>query len=133
MHRVRALLRQVHVVVVRADVVGVAEDDHGLFFATKRLGDLVELRHGPGLQVPFSRREKYLSLQRDHHPAIVVLDGSDLGVRVARVFELRTYHTPEGKLDALYSRFKNHRNRYFTSRISRCVWQRRQAWRGRAH
>ncbi len=31
-----------------------------------------------------------------------------------RVFELRTYHTPEGKLDALHARFKDHTMALFT-------------------
>jgi len=30
-----------------------------------------------------------------------------------RVFELRTYHTPPGKLDALNARFRNHTNKLF--------------------
>lgn len=31
----------------------------------------------------------------------------------ARVYELRTYHTNEGKLEALHTRFRNHTNELF--------------------
>ncbi len=31
----------------------------------------------------------------------------------AKVYELRTYHTHEGKLDALHARFKNHTHKIF--------------------
>ena len=31
----------------------------------------------------------------------------------ARVYELRTYHTNDGKLDALHNRFSNHTNQLF--------------------
>ena len=33
---------------------------------------------------------------------------SGTGANTARVFELRTYHTPDGKLDNLLARFRDH-------------------------
>lgn len=45
----------------------------------------------------------------DYSPAVVVeKSGSE------RVFELRTYTTPEGKLDALHNRFRNHTMKLFS-------------------
>jgi len=42
------------------------------------------------------------------------MDGADAApAEGARVYELRTYTTNEGKLDALHDRFSNHTNRLF--------------------
>src|SRR5262249_6796975 len=51
-HRLRALLRQVHVHVAGPDAVGEPEDRHRLLLAAQRVGDLVELRHRARLQLP---------------------------------------------------------------------------------
>jgi len=39
----------------------------------------------------------------------------------SRVFELRTYHTPSGKLDALHARFRDHTNTLFERHGMRVV------------
>lgn len=39
-----------------------------------------------------------------------------------RVFELRTYTVPEGKLDALHARFRNHTPRFFQRHGMTQVW-----------
>ena len=41
------------------------------------------------------------------------LHGSGSVAKDSRCFELRTYHTPPGKLDALNARFRNHTNALF--------------------
>jgi hypothetical protein len=44
---------------------------------------------------------------------LVGLHGSGSVAKDSRCFELRTYTTPPGKLDALHARFRNHTNALF--------------------
>ncbi len=45
----------------------------------------------------------------DYSPPLAVTKGDK-----PRVFEMRTYTTPEGKLDALHVRFRDHTMKFFT-------------------
>ncbi len=70
------------------DVVGEPVDHHRLLFSAQRVGDLIELRHCAGLELPFASGKENLALKSDDHSSVVVLHRGDLRDGVACVLEL---------------------------------------------